>query len=295
MTAVRDPGTDARVRQAAAESAGRGWHVFPTRPDGKEPRAGLSWPAAATSDPGRLALARWRPGENYGVAAKPSGLVILDLDKPKPGYTLPPRWREWENEPGIKDGWDVLATLAERHADGLMPWTFTVRTPSGGAHLYYLAPGDRAIGNRPLGPMIDVRGGGAGDGGYTLGPGSVLGGREYQITDSQDPQRLPAWIAGLLDPPRQAGPRPPGPVLVGDGTYKRLLTLVRFVTEREPGDRNGPLYWASCRAGEMVAAGEISDETAEAALVQAALRAGLAGGEPEARRTIASGLRTGAA
>ncbi len=159
--AARDVLTDACVRRAAVESAERGLFVFPTRPDGKEPRCGLSWPHAATADLARLALARWRPGENYGFAAKLSGLVIVDLDRPKPGYELSQKWRllGWHDEPGIRDGWDVLAALAER-IGATWPHTFTVTTPSGGAHLYYVAPAGRSIGNRPLGPMIDIRGGG---------------------------------------------------------------------------------------------------------------------------------------
>jgi hypothetical protein len=42
----------------------------------------------------------------------------------------------------------------------------------------------------------------------------------------------------------------------------------------------------------LVAAGLIDQGTAEAVLVDAALKAGLHGGEPEARRTVASGIRT---
>jgi hypothetical protein len=41
----------------------------------------------------------------------------------------------------------------------------------------------------------------------------------------------------------------------------------------------------------MVAARKVDPAMAEAVLVEAALRAGLRGGEPEARRTVASGLR----
>ena len=194
----RDALTDACVRHAAVEAAERGWYTFPTRPGGKEPRRGLAWPEAATCDPARVGNARWQPGENYGVAAKRSGLIILDTDMPKPGYQFPP---EWQAEPGIRDGKDVLATLAERAGQ---PWpvTYTVQTPSGGWHLYYIAPTGRAIGNRPLGPLIDVRGGGESNGGYVIGPGSVLNGRAYEVVDGQDPQPLPAWIADLLDPRR---------------------------------------------------------------------------------------------
>ena len=283
----------------AVDAARRGWAVFPTRPGGKEPRPGLSWPSAATADPARVAIAHWQPGEGYGIAAKASGLVILDLDQPKAGFELSAAWRD---EPGIRNGWDVLAALAERAGMASWPATFTVTTPSGGAHLYYLAPDGRPIGNRPAGPLIDVRGGGEGNGGYVLGPGTVLNGRAYEIADDQDPQPLPGWIADLLDPPPSQAARPVGHTLrgigpqeIGGSAYTRLRGLVQYVLDAQPGDRNGPLFWAAGRAGEMAAAGEIDLHTAERVLLDAALESGLRGGEPEARRTISSGLRKGAA
>ena len=291
----RDVLTDACVRHAAVESAERGWFVFTTRPDGKEPRKGLSWPIAATADLYRLSLARWRPGENYGVAAKPSGLVIIDLDQPKPGYVLPQRWREWADEPGIRDGSDVLAALADRHGVTEWPCTFTVRTPSGGMHLYYTAAAGRNIGNRPLGPMIDVRGGGEGDGGYVLGPGSVLNGKRYEVIDDQDPQPLPGWIADLLDPPRREdhvdrhGEDHVGHC--GDRVAARLDGLIATVLDAVQGERNNALHWAGCRAAEMVSAGHLTEDQVHDTLARAAACAGLDDGE--AYRTIASALRHG--
>ncbi len=267
--------------------------MFPTRPGGKEPRDRLSWPAAATADVDRLSRAAFRPGENYGIAAKLSGLVILDLDQPKPGYQLPPKWEHWRNEPGIVNGCDVLAALAEHAGVTSWPCTFTVTTPSGGAHLYYRAPDGRKIGNSPLGPMIDVRGGGDSHGGYVLGPGSVRDGRPYRVADGQDPRPLPGWIADLLDPPAGTGRRsetPALPEMESSRTYNRLRALVQTVLDSTPGDRNGPLFWSACRAGEMVAAGEIERDVAERVLRDAALAAGLRGGEREALRTISSGL-----
>jgi hypothetical protein len=283
----------------AVDAARRGWAVFPTRPGSKEPRPGLSWPNAATADPALIARAHWQPGEGYGIAAKKSSLVILDLDQPKPGYQLPAAWRD---EPGIRNGWDVLAALAERAGVTSWPVTFTVTTPSGGAHLYYVASNGRPIGNRPAGPLLDVRGGGEGNGGYVLGPGTVLNEKAYEITDDQDPQPLPGWIADLLDPPAIQTARPASstmrgisPEHVGRDVYSRLRGLVQYVLDAQPGDRNGPLFWAACRAGEMAAADEIDLHIAQRVLLDAALESGLRGGEPEARRTINSGLRKGTA
>lgn len=69
----------------------------------------------------------------------------------------------------------------------------------------------------------------------------------------------------------------------------RLLGLLRTVERASIGQRNSTLFWASCRVGEMVVAGEIVDVNAAAqALTQAAGAAGLRG--PEVLGTINSGL-----
>jgi len=297
-------------------AAGRGWHVFPTAPGRKTPRARMSWPAAACADPRRLAAATWRPGEGYGIATKPSGLVIVDLDRRKPGYVLPDRWRD---VPGIVDGADVLAELASRIGQ---PWptTLWVRTPNGGHHLYFRAMPGRPIGNSQgrLGPMIDVRGGGSSDGGYVVGPGTVLderaypddpeaaamvrGGKAYEVIHDQEPEQLPCWIADVLDPPQEepaarAHPGPPLPprVMPGDA-YTRMRGVLDRLAAARPGDsRNGLLHWSACRFGEMIAAGEIDPVTAESALYLAAEENGHVAkhGERATRATIASGLRLG--
>jgi hypothetical protein len=244
----------------------------------------LSWPNVATADPARIAVAHWQPGENYGIAAKPSNLIILDLDRPKPGYKLPAEWLE---KPGIVDGQDVLADLAER-AGQPWPGTFTVETPSGGWHLYYRAPSGRTIGNRPAGPLIDVRGGGAGHGGYVLGPGSALNGRTYRVVNGQAPEVLPPWIADLLDPPRAAQRRGLSLGEVSGTAYGRLRGIVEAILTSREGTRNTRLHWAACRGREMVTAGQADRPTVERVLIQAAVEVGLT--EREATRTVTSGL-----
>lgn len=282
------------TREAAALAAARGWHVFPCVPNGKAPREGLSWPSAATNDPEQVMRARWRNGENYAIATRPSGLVVIDLDRRKPGGDPFRRWPAWRDEPGITDGWDVLAALAGQCGAGL-PWTHTVTTPSGGAHLYYLAPAGRPIPNRCPGPMIDVKAAGGADGGYVVGPGSVIDGRSYEVADDQDPVPLPAWLADLIDPPQQAARRMAPQATRMASRYGRLRGLVQHVLDGTDHDRNGRVYWAACRAAEMIRAGQLDEATAERVLVDAAIEAGLRGGEAEARRSIASGLRRGAA
>ena len=206
--------------------------------------------------------------------------------------------------PGVHDGRDVLALLAE-WAGQPWPVTYTVKTPTGGLHLYYAAPDGPEIRNSAgkIGPLIDVRGGG----GYVLAAGSVLderaypgnpecrelvtGGRGTSWPTAATPNRSPHGLPSsrrTLSPPD--GP-PDGRAHAAPGA--RLQGLLNTVRGGQDGDRNGPLYWATRRAAEMIAAGEIDRGTAEKSLVAAALEAGLRGGEREARRTFASAMRGG--
>ena len=68
---------------------------------------------------------------------------MVDLDVAKPGQAPPEPW----NRPGITDGADVLALLAEEAGQPLPLDTFTVRTRRGGWHLYFTHPAGEQLGN----------------------------------------------------------------------------------------------------------------------------------------------------
>ena len=207
---------------AAVEAARRGWAVFPCRPGDKRP-AVADWERRACADLERVARYWPSPHHNVGLACGPSRLVVIDLDTHSP---LPEDWQL----PGVRDGRDVLALLAEW---ARQPWpvTYTVKTPTGGLHLYFMAPDGQKIrytapeggeirnSAGKIGPLIDIRGGG----GYVLAAGSVLderaypgnpecrqlvsGGRAYELADDSDPKPLPAWLAALVaDPEPTARP-----------------------------------------------------------------------------------------
>jgi hypothetical protein len=270
------------TRDAAISAAQRGWAVFPCRPGDKRPAVDR-WEQRACTGPGLVARYWPGPRHNVGIACGPSGLVVIDLDTAAHGAQLPGEWRA---EPGVVDGADVLAVLGKR-ASQRCPSTYTVRTPSGGTHLYFRALPSREIRNSAskVGPMVDVRG----TGGYIIGAGSCIGGRAYEVIDQAEPVPLPGWLADLADPLRPGRPMP-STYLPGE-LYPRLRGIVETVLGAEPGTRNGRLYWAACRAAEMVTAGQVDRDTAELVLLDAAVAAGLRGGEQEARRTIASGMR----
>jgi hypothetical protein len=54
----------------------------------------------------------------------------------------------------------------------------------------------------------------------------------------------------------------------------RLAGLIRAVGSAPDGQRHPTLFWAACRAGELVAEGAISSGAAAAALVQGAIDGG---------------------
>ena len=263
---------------AAMEAARRGWAVFPCRPGDKRP-AVSDWERRACADPDRVG--RYWPSaqHNIGIACGPSQLVVVDLDTH--GH-FP---EDWRNLPGVRDGCDVLAQLAE-WAGKPWPSTYMVATANGGWHLYFTTPEGSGIRNSAslLGPQVDVRAAG----GYVVAAGSEVDGKPYEVLDAGDAEPLPGWVCQLLAP--MAAPTVPA-ARRGAPPGARMEGLLATVRSGKAGDRNNPLYWASRRAAEMIAAGEVAREDAEEALVGAVLEAGLRGGEPEARRTFASAMR----
>ena len=101
--------------------------------------------------------------------------------------------------PGVRDGQDVLAVLADRHGEPAPGDTFTVATPSGGLHLYYRAPADeRAAQHRRArsGWKVDTRA----HGGYVVAPGSSWTAAPTTYLSTQDPAPLPAWLLDAAAP-----------------------------------------------------------------------------------------------
>lgn len=273
---------------AALEAARRGWHVFPLRPNAKTP-AIVGWQAAATTDPDRIR--RWwtrqdHAADGVAIACGPSGLLVIDCDQPKPGSDHP--------APGIIDGLDALAALAEHAGVNLPIDTYTVQTGTGGTHLYYRQPPATRLGNSQgrLGRLIDTRG----HGGYVVAAGSTVAGRPYTVDLDTDPAPLPAWLAGLLAP----APLPPQqPVVVQmptnrAGAYVRAAVAreVERVTTAAKGERNRSLYIAAVALGQLVAGGALAEVDATTVLEQVGVAAGL--GTTETYRTVRSGLAAGA-
>lgn len=273
---------------AALDAADRGWSVFPLVRAGKIP-AIRDWEQRATRN--RRQIHRWwsvRTASNVAVAAGKSGLVVVDLDQA--GGGRPP-----ERFAGARDGWDVLSMLAAEAGVEPPSDTFTVATP-GGCHLYFRAPAELELRNTAgsLGWRIDTRG----HGGYVVAAGSVRAEGRYVIVNDVAPAELPGWLARALVPPP---PPAPGPVM--QLPRQRAGAYVRAIVEREAqivataqtGTRHRALLAAARTLGRLVGGGELAENQARAALLDAA--AGHVGVDGctagEVRRTVEDGLRYG--
>lgn len=308
LVATPDPQDAADLLTAALTAAARGWHVFPLKPGSKLPalhgrdrcsrtdacQAGhVGWEQRATTDPGRIRRAWTAAPFNIGIATGPSGLVVLDLDTPKTGEVPPEEWRM----PGVQDGQDVLAVLADRQGQPVPADTFTVATPSGGLHLYYRAPDGvefRTTAGK-LGWKVDTRA----HGGYVVAACSTVNGHQYRVVVDAPPAPLPAWLATLLRP-APLPPVPDQPVRVSLSRRSRYVDAAvslecQKVHAAPDGQRNACLFAAAVALGQLVAGGALSEQDHERELMTAAGRHIAVGAfnERQARATIRSGLDKG--
>ncbi|MFD9371427.1 bifunctional DNA primase/polymerase [Streptomyces sp. NPDC060020] len=268
---------------AALAAAKQGWPVFPLRPGSKVPalhgetkcpRTGACTDGhakpeqRATTDPDRIRAA-WAEGPyNVGLATGPAGLVVIDLDPPKPS-----------DPPGTLSGAQILDDLCRFMAEEV-PATHTVTTPSGGLHLYFTAPAGAVMRSTQdiLGRHIDTRAWG----GYVVAPGSTTPAGAYAVTDERPLAPLPAWLqVKLTEPPRilarplaSAAPRPGGGRRAAY-VDAALRNEEKAVSDAPEGHRNRVLVRAARALGRLIAAGDLDRAEVEEALSRGAFAAGL--------------------
>jgi hypothetical protein len=281
---IENPDPRDALLATALAHARRGWRVFPLRPGDKRP-AVRDWETRATTDPARIERAWSADQFNIGIACGPSALVVVDLDQPKPGQVPPPAYRM----PGVRDGGDVLAVLCEANDQPLPVDTYTVRTASGGTHLYYAAPPGVTLRNTAgrLGWLIDTRSAG----GYVVAAGSTIARRDYVALVDVHPVPLPDWLTVRL---ADRDPSPAPSVAAGSPTAYAAAALrgeLDRVLATQPGSRNHTLNAAAFALGQLVSAGLLPRQLAEDALMLAGQAIGLQARECAA--TIRSGLDSG--
>jgi hypothetical protein len=229
----------------------------------------------ATSDPEQIV--KWGklcPNGNIGIACGPaSGIVVVDVD-PRNG------------------GSASLTSLAAKGR--VLPSAPRQRTGNGGWH--YLLRADPSIGGSKgrLGAGIDLKS----TGGYiVVAPSWIQASKNgrggtycWEVAPFEvAPPAMPLWMTTLLS--RAPLPRPSS---MSGARCGGIESLARFVANSPQGERNNRLYWAACRARELVARRLISEALAVRSLTAAAAAAGLVGPDaPGALRTILSALKPG--
>ncbi|GGP54249.1 hypothetical protein GCM10010185_28390 [Saccharothrix coeruleofusca] len=260
--------------------------MIPLRPGGKVP-VWREWDRRATLDPAVVRSWWARAPYNVGISCRGAGLLVVDLDAGRP------------------HGCQVLRELARAHGADDPRETYTVETPRGGQHRYFLAPEWPVLGNSVarLGVHVDTRG----VGGFVTAAGSVRrtarGPRRYRVVRDGPVAPAPAWLVAALAPRQVSGPLlGPGVArVVSSGRRVRAYRAavvsgeVERVREAAPGTRAHVVFTAACRLGELVGAGWLDEATAVSLLsAAAAVHDGVEGwGGREASRHIANGVALG--
>lgn len=145
--------------QKAQELAARGFKVFLLKENVKTPLKLGKFLDQATSNKDIIDILWTKyPNANIGIATG-EGLTVIDVD------TL---------QHGGENGSESLKNY--EITNGLLNDTFTVQTPTGGKHIYYVT-NNECKNVTGLLPGVDIRG----TGGYVVAPGSIINGKEYKI------------------------------------------------------------------------------------------------------------------
>ena len=231
-------------------------------------RRGLAW------TPSLDAHIRRRGGELLGHGE----LILADVDTPA----------AVDGTPMI----DALRWLSDHavEAGGLLDLsaTVSVRTPghpsSGhlpGWHVWYRADPARPVRMGPLAGCRAVE---------MRTRGTCPGSPGYAVRAEPDQLPIiPRWLAALAGPP----PAPASTAASHGGApaRARLQGITGFLVTAQRGERNRLLFWASLRAGELVADGDLDPATAAAALTDAAAQIGLV--QDDGQRAVTATIRSG--
>jgi len=266
----------------AIDMARQGYAVFPLVHNGKTPSLAANWREISTTD--LDVVSDWPEGDNIGIDTGKSGLIVVDVDV--------------KSGPGAQT-WKSLL----RHRGGMADWpeTLTVQTASGGYHFYFKS-GDTEMRNSAslIGSWIDIRA----QGGYVVGWGSVVNGREYRIIHDDPPMPIPDWLVEVEKRCRDRQTRAVA------AEHSKTLSSLRMLTRPQlqakldalsenlaatpDGERNNMLHWTACRLGELAAADQITEEDAWDLCARAAeLNGHMSWGEYGVRATFRSGFNRG--
>jgi hypothetical protein len=280
----------------AERYAKQGFPVFPLLPNCKKPIYGSKegqntggFHQATTNLSTVRYWATLHPTANIGIrTGKEGGFSAIDIDPKNYGF---------ETERGF------------RNEGKVWPETAVVRTKSGGRHIWLAYHPALEQGQDRLGKGIDIRN----DGGYVVGPGSVVDGKKYQFLNwpKTGLASAPQWVLDHLETKRiehdaKLTEKAKNTVKVDPARltvtqHKRYAGLAasalkrledRLVHKRRPG-RNAELYTVTCFMAPYVRGGFISEATVRSAFEDASKRNGLVAenGIKDVRNTIDDAFR----
>jgi hypothetical protein len=237
--------------QHALDAVKRGWTVFPVgHKDGKVPYPSFGdWGdqirGLRTQEDRAMAVVEWWsiwPDANPAIACKPSGLLVIDCDSPKPDVPAD----------GVEEYVEACKNLG---GDSSTLWdTMVVETGRKGLHLYYQWPGDyKAQGSKLHGcTNVDIRGNGKDDGNYVLGPGSVTTYGTYRTEHDRTPVPAYPWLVQLVaHPPKKAVKVPTRPRTgIHEDFFGDIGGMFTWLAEVPPGNQDNAINWAVWRCRE---------------------------------------------
>jgi len=239
----------------ALKLARQGIPVFPCGPD-KRPLTPNGFKDAST-DPD--IVHEWWTTHSDALIGVPTGIkfVTIDLDL-----------QHVEAQQWLADNRDRV------------PLTRTHRTRSGGIH-WLFAPNDKVkCSASKLGPHIDTRG----HGGYII----HWPAHGYEVLHGGALALVPDWIVATLAPPSPI--RLPIRSLPAPSTAS-VRGALRVLADAREGERNHALFWVSCRMGEAMRAGTLTETEATSLLLSVGRTIGLR--DNEILRTARSGFQEG--
>jgi len=289
-------------KAAALAHAKNGFYVIPLVENSKRPLIS-DWQNRATTNP--LQIDSWwtkHPNANIGIACEVSNLIVIDLDTSK-GAVPPSSW----NDLGVKNGEDVFREICKKAGDAQLFETYSVKTPSGGKHLYFY---DQTIAIKQGTEVngwwrVDTRS----RGGYIVAEGSSLfdsvsGGTDHyrSVGNHSVVLNFPTWLRDELSPKAirdtfvssssdstfNVSSNPTFSIEFAEQVLSERCTLIRNTPE---GRRNQSLIKHATYIGKIIGMGSLNEKMASESLLEAAIFSGLA--QFESINAIKAGIKYG--
>ena len=290
------------LKAAALTHAKNGFYVIPLVENSKRPLIS-DWQNRATTNP--LQIDSWwteHPNANIGIACEVSNLIVIDLDTSK-GAVPPNSWKEF----GVKNGEDVFREICKKAGDAQLFETYSVKTPSGGKHLYFY---DQNIAIKQGTEVngwwrVDTRS----KGGYIVAEGSRLINSANGVTDHYRSignhsvvLNFPTWLRDELSskPIRESviasssnsassvSSDPKFSLEFAEQVLSERCTLIRNTPE---GRRNQSLIKHATYIGKIIGMGSLDERKASESLLEAATLSGLT--KFESVNAIKAGIKYG--